>query len=113
IQLAKAAIRAGMDLLLDRAGIPYDRLDRLVVAGAFGTHLDLVSAIRVGLFPDIELDRFAQIGNAAGAGAKAMLLSIKQRQAAESLAKRFEYIELTTHPDFTRVYVERMHFPKP
>ena len=112
IQLAKAAIRAGMDLLLDRAGISYNQLDRLVIAGAFGTHLDLVSAIRVGLFPDLELDRFIQIGNAAGAGAKAMLLSIKQRQAAESLAKMFEYIELTTHPDFTRVYVERMHFPK-
>ncbi len=110
IQLAKAAIRAGMDLLLERAGIRYAQVDRFVIAGAFGTHLDLASAIQIGLFPDLALDRFAQVGNAAGAGAKGMLLSVKQRQAAERLAEKFEYIELTTHPEFTRVYVEQMHF---
>ena len=82
IQLAKAAIRAGIDVLLQEAECEPGELEEIVVAGAFGSYLDLSSAVRVGLAARIPLERFRQVGNAAGAGARQMLLS------AESAPRR-------------------------
>ncbi|MGD2177798.1 MAG: ASKHA domain-containing protein, partial [Anaerolineae bacterium] len=75
IQLAKGAIRAGVEVLLAEAGVGIDHVERVVVAGAFGTYLDVASARAVGMFPALPLDRFDQVGNAAGIGAKLALLS--------------------------------------
>jgi uncharacterized 2Fe-2S/4Fe-4S cluster protein (DUF4445 family) len=111
IQLAKGAIRAGTELLLDAAGIDAAQLDEVVVAGAFGTYLDLRSAVRVGLLPDLPAERFRQVGNAAGAGAQQLLLSRERRLQAVELAGRAEYVELTTHPDFAEHFVMAMGFP--
>jgi uncharacterized 2Fe-2S/4Fe-4S cluster protein (DUF4445 family) len=111
VQLAKAAICAGVEILLDEAGVDAAELNEVIVAGAFGTYLDLASALRVGMFPNLPLGRFRQVGNAAGAGARQMLVSARRRVEAERLARKVNYIELTTHPRFTDVFVEALTFP--
>jgi uncharacterized 2Fe-2S/4Fe-4S cluster protein (DUF4445 family) len=111
IQLAKAAIRAGIEVLLSEAGLSADQLDRIVVAGAFGTYLDVDSALAVGMFPPLPRERFAQVGNAAGVGAKQTLVSQRCRQTARDIARRMEYVELTTHPRFVQVYAEALMLP--
>lgn len=110
IQLAKGAIRAGVEILLEEAGLAADDIDDFIVAGAFGTYLDLESAIRIGMFPDLPRQRFRQVGNAAGMGARQMLISIPRRLAAAQILERIEYIELTTHLDFTRKFVRALMF---
>jgi uncharacterized 2Fe-2S/4Fe-4S cluster protein (DUF4445 family) len=115
IQLAKAAIRAGIEVLLEQASLSAADLSgapgiSFIVAGAFGTYVHLPSAIRIGMFPDLPLDRFAQIGNAAGMGARQILLSGKRRRAAERIADRIEYIELANHAGFNRLFVDALFF---
>ncbi len=110
IQLAKSAIRAGIDVLLDQVGLHYEAIDSFIIAGAFGTYLDLRSAIRVGMFPPLPLERFRQVGNAAGIGAKQMLISSERRRRANAIAQRVEYIELATHPLFFRVFMDALTF---
>jgi uncharacterized 2Fe-2S/4Fe-4S cluster protein (DUF4445 family) len=110
IQLSKGAIRTGIEILAAEAGIKTNSIDRLIVAGAFGTYLDVNSAMRIGMFPRLPLDRFHQIGNAAGAGARQMLVSMAQRQKAIELAERVEYIELTTHPGFRDEFIKAIMF---
>jgi uncharacterized 2Fe-2S/4Fe-4S cluster protein (DUF4445 family) len=109
VQLAKAAIRAGIEILLAEAGISAESLERVIIAGAFGTYLDVSSAIRVGMLPQLPIERFRQVGNAAGAGARQMLISGKRRLAASQLIRRIEYIELTIHPGFTAEFLEAMY----
>lgn len=109
IQLAKAAIRAGIEILLAEAAITADEVTSWIVAGAFGTYLDVDSAIGIGMFPRQPRRRFHQIGNAAGLGAQMMLVSAGSRRAAEALRAEIEYVELSTHPGFPDVYVEAMY----
>jgi uncharacterized 2Fe-2S/4Fe-4S cluster protein (DUF4445 family) len=104
IQLAKGAIRAGIDVLLETVGIPAEAIDEFIIAGAFGTYINIRSAIDIGMFPNLPQDRFTQVGNAAGAGARQMLLSIKQRRLAEDIARKVKYIELSTYPNFTNIF---------
>jgi uncharacterized 2Fe-2S/4Fe-4S cluster protein (DUF4445 family) len=99
IQLAKAAIRTGIDIVLETAAIQPGNLQKIVIAGAFGTFIRLESAIRIGLLPDLPINRFMQIGNAAGIGAKLALISADQMLIAEELVRKINYIELTTHPE--------------
>jgi uncharacterized 2Fe-2S/4Fe-4S cluster protein (DUF4445 family) len=110
IQLAKGAIRTGTEILLQDAGIQDDEIDLFILAGAFGTYLDLESAIRIGMFPDIPRERYRQVGNAAGAGARRMLVDPETRQKAEQLARQIDYVELTTHPKFTETFVHEIMF---
>ncbi len=110
IQLAKSAIRTGLEILLQEAGLTYASLDEFIVAGAFGTYLDLRSAVRTGMFPPLPLVKYRQVGNAAGVGAKHMLISIKKRREAERLASRIGYIELTSRPTFTSLFMEYLTF---
>jgi uncharacterized 2Fe-2S/4Fe-4S cluster protein (DUF4445 family) len=112
IMLAKAAIRTGVEILLIQAGIPASRVDRFIVAGAFGTYLDLRSAIQIGMFPDLPLERYSQVGNAAGTGARKMLLSQHARDEAARFAARMQYVELTSHPSFKDVFMDSMAFVK-
>jgi uncharacterized 2Fe-2S/4Fe-4S cluster protein (DUF4445 family) len=108
IQLAKAAIRAGIDLLLREVGLDADALEAFVIAGAFGSYIQVESAVRIGMFPALPRDRFTQIGNAAGMGACRLLVSGALRDRADALARTIDYIELTTVPDFQDVFIERM-----
>jgi uncharacterized 2Fe-2S/4Fe-4S cluster protein (DUF4445 family) len=109
IQLAKGAIRAGVEVLLLEAGLTAEDIDSFIVAGAFGTYLDLESAIRIGMFPALPLERFKQVGNAAGTGARQMLISAEQRRLAEHIGDNVRYVELTVHPEFTTVYMDAMY----
>ncbi len=110
IQLAKAAIRAGTDILLHEAGLTAADLDAFLIAGAFGTYIDVQNAVRIGMFPELPPEKFHQVGNAAGSGARQLLLSRPARQAAQALVAREEYIELTTYPGFTDRFVQAMFF---
>jgi uncharacterized 2Fe-2S/4Fe-4S cluster protein (DUF4445 family) len=110
IQLAKGAIRAGINALLLEAGINYEDIDKFIVAGAFGTYLDVGNAVNIGMFPPLPLKRFKQVGNAAGIGAKQLLLSVARRREAPEIIKRVEYVELTTHPLFTEIYIKALLF---
>ena len=110
IQLAKSAIRAAVEILLQEAGLTSAGLDAFIVAGAFGTYLDLRSAIRTGMFPSLPQKKFRQVGNAAGVGAKQMLVSLDSRREAERLASRIGYVELTARPAFTSLFMEHLSF---
>ncbi|HEX7555700.1 MAG TPA: ATP-binding protein, partial [Leptolinea sp.] len=109
IQLAKAAIQAGVKILLLEAGISAYEIDKFIIAGAFGTYLDVKSSIEIGMFPDLQIEKFSQVGNAAGVGACQMLLSKKKRNEGEVIAKAAHYIELTIHPEFSRIYLDAMY----
>jgi uncharacterized 2Fe-2S/4Fe-4S cluster protein (DUF4445 family) len=79
-------------------------VEEFIIAGAFGTYINIPSAIAIGMFPNLPLNRFHQVGNAAGAGARQMLLSKEQRHLAGDIAKRVKYIELSTYPNFTQIF---------
>jgi uncharacterized 2Fe-2S/4Fe-4S cluster protein (DUF4445 family) len=108
IILAKSAIRTGIDVLLKEAGITADEIEEFMVAGAFGTYLSLENAIRIGMFPDIPIERFQQVGNAAGTGAQKLLLSESLRKECDELATRMHYIELTSYPEFNKILINNM-----
>ena len=110
IQLAKAAIRAGVEALLRESGIEAEEISRFIIAGAFGTYLHLDSAIKIGMFPNLARERFSQIGNAAGAGAQQMLISSQSRVEAEAVLSKMDYLELTTNPEFSDSYIDAMGF---
>ena len=110
IQLAKSAIRAGVEILLQEAGLTFADLDEFIVAGAFGTYLDLRSAVRTGIFPPLPLEKFRQVGNAAGVGAKQMLVSVPERREAEQLAHLLTYLELATRKSFMELFVKNLGF---
>jgi uncharacterized 2Fe-2S/4Fe-4S cluster protein (DUF4445 family) len=110
IQLAKGAIRAGVEVLLAEAGLTQADIQEFIVAGAFGTYLDLDSAVRVGMFPDLPRSRFRQVGNAAGMGARQMLISAARRQEASRISRQVEYIELTIHPAFAEEFYKALLF---
>ncbi len=110
IQLAKGAMRAGIDLLMEDAGLRPSDLDEVVVAGAFGSYLDPVSAVRLGMFPPVPISRFKQVGNAAGVGAKQVLLSRQARARMAQLSKEVNYLELTLHPRFSQSFANSMRY---
>jgi uncharacterized 2Fe-2S/4Fe-4S cluster protein (DUF4445 family) len=111
IQLAKGAIRAGIEILLAESGISAEAIEDFIIAGAFGTYISVPSAIQVGMFPPLPEERYRQVGNAAGAGARQMLVSTSQREIAQEIAHRVEYVELSSHPNFTNEFSHRLFFP--
>lgn len=110
IQLAKGAVRAGVELLLEEAGMQADDLQAVLLAGAFGNHIRPASAMRMGIFPDIGEEKVTAVGNAAGAGAAMALLSSEERGRACELAKRAEHIELSRSVGFQQKFMETMLF---
>jgi len=112
IQLAKGAMRAGAELLMQEAGITVADLDRIVIAGAFGSYIDVRNALRIGMFPPLEPHRFEQVGNAAGVGARLVLTSQAQRALSSEIAERAEYVELTNDPRFAMAFAEAMLMPE-
>jgi len=109
IQLAKAALYAGTRLLMDRLGI--DQVDRIRLAGAFGSHIDVKYAMVLGLIPDCPLDRVQSAGNAAGTGARIALLNSKGRDEIEAVVRRIEKIETAVEARFQEHFVEAMAIP--
>ncbi|MFN8455147.1 MAG: ASKHA domain-containing protein [Anaerolineae bacterium] len=111
IQLAKGAIRAGLEALLKTTHTAPEAVEEVIVAGAFGSFLDIKSALDIGLFPALPHARYKQVGNAAGAGAKWALLSLAARRRAQQIAGQTRYIELTAFPKFNRLFAAGMLFP--
>jgi uncharacterized 2Fe-2S/4Fe-4S cluster protein (DUF4445 family) len=97
VQLAKAALYAGAKVLMKVLGVK--RLERVTLAGGFGSTIDPLRGMILGMFPDCALENIFAAGNAAGEGARMALLKRSRRAEADSMARRVEYIELTTHPD--------------
>jgi uncharacterized 2Fe-2S/4Fe-4S cluster protein (DUF4445 family) len=112
IQLAKGAVAAGMKSLVEATETQPDEIKEVIVAGAFGTYLDLDNALAIGLLPRFENAKYVQVGNAAGAGAKIALLSLAERERARQIAKHTGYVELTTFPSFNSHFAKSMLFPK-
>ncbi len=108
IQLAKGAIRAGIDLLMAEAGIGVQDLDRVILAGAFGTYLSVDSILEIGLLPPVPAAKVQQVGNAAAVGARLALVSLDERERARAIASRAEYLELTTVPEFPDAFAKAM-----
>jgi uncharacterized 2Fe-2S/4Fe-4S cluster protein (DUF4445 family) len=113
IVLAKAAMRTGIEALLEQAGLDASALDEIVIAGAFGTHISVESAMGIGMLPHLPLNRVSQVGNAAGVGARLALVSAPQRARAVEIASRVQYLELTTGPDFQDRFIEQLRLPEP
>jgi uncharacterized 2Fe-2S/4Fe-4S cluster protein (DUF4445 family) len=109
IQLAKAALYAGIALLMDRLGI--ERVDRIRLAGAFGSHIDVKYATILGMLPDCDLSRVRSAGNAAGTGARIALLDATSRGVIEELVRRIEKVETAIEPRFQQHFVEAMAIP--
>jgi uncharacterized 2Fe-2S/4Fe-4S cluster protein (DUF4445 family) len=104
LQAAKSAIRLGIQALLDDACLAVADIDRVIIAGAFGTFIDVESAIGIGMLPPLPLERFNQVGNAAGTGARLALISREKRRTAASIAAADGYIELACIPDFNQKF---------
>jgi uncharacterized 2Fe-2S/4Fe-4S cluster protein (DUF4445 family) len=111
IQLAKGAIKAGIEALMEVSNITEDMVEEVIIAGAFGSYIDLISTVDIGLLPSFPNARYIQVGNSAGVGAKLALLSKRLRQRARDIAAKTRYLELTTHPSFNRRFAEGMRFP--
>ena len=109
IQLAKAALHAGVRLLMDNLGI--ERVDRIRLAGAFGSHIDPKYAMILGMIPDCDLSHVGSAGNAAGTGARIALLDSTARSAIEDLVHRVEKIETAIEPRFQAHFVDAMAIP--
>ncbi|MCH8000509.1 MAG: DUF4445 domain-containing protein [Proteobacteria bacterium] len=109
IQLAKAALYAGARLLMDRLGV--ESVQRIVLAGAFGSHIDVKNAMVLGMIPDCDLAKVGSAGNAAGTGARIALLNQQARDEIERIIKRVEKIETAVEPRFQEHFVAAMGIP--
>jgi uncharacterized 2Fe-2S/4Fe-4S cluster protein (DUF4445 family) len=110
LQLAKAAIRLGIRALAEGTGIAESEIDEVIIAGAFGTFIDVESAIAIGMLPPLPRERFRQVGNAAGTGARIALVSLEKRREAAATASRVRYIELAAIPEFNQKFAESSYF---
>ena len=109
IQLGKAALYAGVRLLMERMGV--DKVERIRLAGAFGSHIDVKYAMVLGMIPDCKLSQVSSAGNAAGTGARIALLDQRARAEIEQLVRRVEKIETAVEPRFQEFFVEAMAIP--
>ena len=110
VQLAKAAIRAGLETLLLRAGLENGPSPELLIAGGFGSRLRPESAARIGMIPDELLQNCTAVGNAAGAGAAAILLSRGCIDKCREIISAAETVELASDPTFSELFIEQMIF---
>ena len=109
VQLAKGALYTGAKLMMKRLGIA--KLDRVVLAGAFGSYIDKTKAMILGMFPDCDLENVSSVGNAAGDGARIALLNRDKRLEAEAIARQVEYLELTLEKEFQQEFMAAMFIP--
>ena len=110
VQLAKAAIRAGIELLCAHLGRRPEDIRAVLLAGAFGSYMNPASACRIGMIPPVLLEKIQSIGNAAGEGAKLCALSEREYAYSQTLAANTEFLELASMPDFQDCYVDALEF---
>ena len=109
LQLAKGALYAGAKLMMKRLGV--SKLDRVILAGAFGSHISREASLTLGMFPDCPIDMVYAVGNAAGDGARMALLNRGKRREAGERARWVEFIEIATDPTFEKEFMQAMHIP--
>lgn len=109
IQLAKAALYAGVKIMMDHQGV--QRVDRIKLAGAFGSYIDPLHAMTIGLIPDCDLSQVTAIGNAAGDGARLALLNVNQRELARQSARTVTYVETAARLIFQDTFVDALGLP--
>lgn len=108
LQLAKAAMRAGIEILLSTAGIRYQELDQVLLAGAFGNYVDKYSALALGLLPPVSADQIQVVGNAAGAGAQLALISRAVLERSMKIARQVVHVEVSSRSDFQDKFVNAL-----
>jgi len=109
LQLAKGAIRTGIQLLLQAKGCSEEDIQQVIIAGAFGSYIDVGSAIAIGMLPSLPLERFRQVGNAAGTGARIALISCSKRTEAQTIARKANYMELSANPNFQETFTQALY----
>jgi uncharacterized 2Fe-2S/4Fe-4S cluster protein (DUF4445 family) len=109
LQLAKGALYAGAKLMMKRLEV--SKLDRVILAGAFGSHISREASLMLGMFPDCPIDMVYAVGNAAGDGARMALLNKGKRVEANERARWVEFIEIATDPTFEKEFMQAMHIP--
>jgi len=109
VQLAKAALYTGAKLMMKKLGI--EKLNKVILAGAFGTYINTEAAMILGMFPDCDLRNVYAVGNAAGDGARIALLNREKRVEADEIARKVEYIELTIEKDFQKEFIDALSIP--
>ncbi len=110
VQLAKAAIAAGVEILAEAAGIEVGDIQKLYLAGGFGSYIDKRAACEIGLIPMELMDRISSVGNAAGSGAKMLVMDVGAVARAEDLRRRMKYIELSASAGFQERFADCMFF---
>ncbi|MBC7130675.1 ATP-binding protein [Candidatus Bathyarchaeota archaeon] len=111
LQLVKAAIFAGCSILMKRKNISLETIDRLLIAGSFGSYINPENAKIIGLIPDLPIEKIQFVGNTALSGAKMALISMDARKMAEALANKIRYLELAMDPDFHREFAAAAFIP--
>ncbi len=111
LQMAIAAIKAGITLMLKENGMTTEELDGIYIAGAFGNFLNIQNAIRIGLLPKMDEKKIKFIGNASLSGAQTLLLSMEARKNIEKMVKKIKYISLATKSEFQNIYINSLTFP--
>ncbi|UNC91575.1 ASKHA domain-containing protein [Candidatus Contubernalis alkaliaceticus] len=109
IQLAKSALYCGAEYLIEKRGV--DKPQKIVLAGAFGSYINKESTMVMGMVPDCDLEFVNAVGNAAGDGAKMALMSLEKRDEAKLWARKVEFVETATEPDFQERFAKAMAFP--
>ncbi len=109
LQLAKGALYTGAKLMMKKLGMT--TLDRVILAGAFGSHIDVEASLTLGLFPDCALEKIYAVGNAAGDGSRMALLNRGKRREANERARWVEFVEIATDPAFEKEFMMAMHIP--
>jgi uncharacterized 2Fe-2S/4Fe-4S cluster protein (DUF4445 family) len=111
LQFAKASIATGWSILLAELGVDPSEITQVLLAGSFGAYLTPLSAVRIGLVPELALPRIVSAGNVAGEGAKIAALSRRERAEAESILVEVEYVELSGRSDFNDLFIDQLAFP--
>ncbi|HWR71697.1 MAG TPA: ASKHA domain-containing protein, partial [Nitrospirota bacterium] len=109
LQLAKGALYTGAKLMMQKMGVT--KLDRVELAGAFGSHIDREASLTLGMFPDVPIDKVFIVGNAAGDGARMALLNKEKRKEAHDRARWVQFVEIATEPAFEKEFMQAMHIP--
>lgn len=110
LQLAKAAVNAGILILLSEAGLTSAEIEEVLLAGAFGSYIDKESALKIGLLPPVSAEKIRPVGNAAGTGAKLALLSSAMRLWSVKIAQKVRHVELSTRRDFQDKFMDGLGF---
>ncbi len=111
LQLAVAAVRSGIRMIMEKKSLSLELLDGIFIAGAFGTYLNISNSIRIGLLPPISEEKIHFVGNSSLAGAKALLISSSLRTESKALSKIIEFFSLATNVQFQEYFVDSLDFP--